>query len=346
MRPINELARPNIMKIASSYRNDEEKRCQCNILLDRNENPYNRPYNRYPDVSDINEIKKEIAHYRRINPQSICVGNGCTELTDLLFRCFCKPGKDNVVSIRPTWETYKQLAVMNGVDYREVQLDEKFETTAEKIIDACDENTKIILLCSPNNPTGNRMDDNEIMTLADIFDGLVVVDESYADFARRKTLRPKLNECKGLVILDTMSTSMAGAGVRFGMAYADKEIISILEAVSKYFPVNVLTKEFAIETLRDQFETEKRINTILAERERVMEAFTQLPCCKKVFPSEANFFLAEMDDTETAYCRLKENGIAVKRIDNTIEGQRQQFLRITIGTKMENNQLLAVLRQM
>lgn len=342
MRTLQQLTRPNIWKLApySSARNEYSGH-QAHVFLDANENPYNRPFNRYPDPLQL-ELKAELAKVKGLPAENIFLGNGSDEAIDLPYRCFCIPGKDNVVAMEPTYGMYRVCADINDVEYRPVLLDEHFQLSADKMLSACDKNTKLIWICTPNNPTGNNIDRNEIERLLQTFDGIVIIDEAYSDFSAVKPFREELAKYPNMVVLNTMSKAWGCAAIRLGMAFADTQIIALFNKVKYPYNVNLLTQQQALETLRDPFEVDKRIKTILLERTHMMEAFRTLPQCKEVYPTDANFFLARMDDAQGTYDYLVGKGIIVR--NRTRITLCHNCLRVTIGTKQENSELLAALR--
>ncbi len=343
MKPLEELTRPNIWSLApySSARNEYAGRT-ARVFLDANENPYHSPLNRYPDPLQ-EELKTAIGNIKSVAPENIFLGNGSDEAIDLTYRCFCLPAKDNVVAIEPTYGMYKVCADINDTEYRTVLLDEQFQFTADKLLAACDENTKLIWLCSPNNPTGNNLNREEMVKVLERFEGIVIVDEAYSDFSRQKPLRHELSQHPNLIVLNTMSKAWGCAAIRLGMAFASKEIIGLFNKVKYPYNVNLLTQQKALETIKDKVEVERWVSTLLQERARLMEAFNMLPICEKVYPSDANFFLARMTDAQRIYDYLVSEGIIVR---NRSRIQLcNNCLRITIGTRSENSELLGALRQ-
>ncbi|MBO4822779.1 MAG: histidinol-phosphate transaminase [Prevotella sp.] len=344
MRELKDLVRPNIWALSPySSARDEYSGHDAHVFLDANENPYNHPVNRYPDPLQ-RELKDLLAKTKGVRPEQIFLGNGSDEAIDLVYRIFTRPGIDNVVAIEPTYGMYKVCADINEVEYRPVTLDEHFQMSAEKMLDACDAYTKVIWVCSPNNPSGNAIKREEIEILLDRFDGIVVIDEAYSDFSRKPAFRKEISRRPHLIVLNTMSKAWGCAAIRLGMAFAQEEIIRIFNKVKYPYNVNQLTQEKAIEMLESPFEVEKWVKTLLVERSRMMEAFLLLPCCEKVYPTEANFFLAKMTDADGIYRYLVENGIIVRNRNRV--SLCGNCLRITIGTKNENAQLLSALRKM
>ena len=343
MKPLEELTRKNIWNLApySSARNEYAGR-EARVFLDANENPYNAPYNRYPDPLQL-ELKDAISKVKGVPAENIFLGNGSDEPIDLVYRCFCNPGMDNVVAIEPTYGMYKVCADINDVEYRPVSLDEHFQITADRLLAATDAHTKLIWICSPNNPTGNHLVREEIAKVIEVFEGLVIVDEAYSDFSAQKPFRPEILKHPNLIVLNTMSKAWGCAAIRLGMAFASQEIISIFNKVKYPYNINQLTQKQALEVLKDPFEVDKWVKILLEERSRMIEAFKLLPICEKVYPTDANFFLAKMTDAPKIYNYLVDKGIIVRnrhRIQLCLN-----CLRITIGTKTENGELIAALRQ-
>lgn len=343
MKPLEQLVRKNIWSLAPySSARDEYSGKEAHVFLDANENPYNAPYNRYPDPLQ-RDVKKMLERVKGVPSENIFLGNGSDEAIDLPYRIFCEPGRDNVMSIAPTYGMYQVCADINDIECRQVLLDDNFQLHADAVLQACDERTKIIWLCSPNNPTGNSLDRDEIMKVVEGFEGIVIVDEAYIDFAQQLSLRQELPTHPNLIILQTMSKAWGSAAIRLGMAFASKEIIDIYNKVKYPYNVNQLTQQQAMEMLKDPFEIDKYVKTLLQERSRLMMAFRELPICEQIYPTDANFFLTRVTDAKRIYDYLVDKGIIVR---NRSRIQLcQNCLRITIGTRTENNELLSALRQ-
>ena len=343
MKPLKALVRPNIWSLApySSARNEYSGHT-AHVFLDANENPYGNPLNRYPDPLQ-EELKKKIEAVKGIPVEYTFLGNGSDEAIDLPYRIFCRPGVDNVVAIEPTYGMYRVCADINDVEYRPVLLDDQFQLNADRLLAACDKNTKIIWICSPNNPTGNSMNREEVVKVIKGFDGIVIVDEAYSDFSRERPLRYELPKDPNLIVLNTMSKAWASAAIRLGMAFASKEIIALMNKVKYPYNVNLLTQQQAMKVLDDRFDVERWVTMILQERGRMVEAFAQLPICEKVYPTDANFFLARVTDAQGIYDYLVAQGIIVRN-RNRVK-LCNNCLRITIGTRSENNELVGALRQ-
>lgn len=343
MKDLKELLRSNILALKPySSARDEYKGVTAEVFLDANENPYNEPYNRYPDPMQ-EELKKIISPLKRVLPECIFLGNGSDEAIDLVFRIFCRPGVDNVVAIDPTYGMYEVCADINDIEYRKVSLDADFQFRADDLLAACDDCTKVIFLCSPNNPTGNNLCREEIVRVLNEFQGIVVVDEAYSDFSRQLPFRLELAKYPNLIVLNTFSKALGAAAIRLGMAFASAEIISVFNKVKYPYNVSRLTQEAARELLSNTTKINQRVNMILGARESLMQGFALLPLCKKVYPTDANFFLAEVVDADRVYAYLVNNGIIVRnRSHITLCGN---CLRITIGSAEENRRLLSALRK-
>ena len=344
MKPLQQLTRPNIWSLApySSARSEYSGRI-ANVFLDANENPYNAPYNRYPDPLQ-HEVKAILSNIKGVPEECIFLGNGSDEAIDLVYRCFCEPGKDNVVAICPTYGMYEVCADINNVEYRNVMLDERYQIDADRLLAACDDNTKVIWLCSPNNPTGNNLDREEVVKVVTQFQGLVVVDEAYIDFSNETSIARQLYKYPNLIVLQTMSKAWGSAAIRLGMAFASKEIIDLYNKVKYPYNIHELTQKQALQRLSDTHAVEQWVKILLLERDRMMLAFSELRICQQVYPSDANFFLAKVDDAQQTYDYLVDRGIIVR--NRTRVKLCQNCLRITIGTKDENNELLGALRSM
>lgn len=343
MKDLESLVRKNILRLQPySCARNEYNGNSAKVFLDANENPYNSPLNRYPDPLQ-SALKAKISKIKGVRSDCIFLGNGSDEAIDLVYRCFTEPRKDNVVAIEPTYGMYKVCADINDVEYRSVTLGDGFSLSADRLLAACDANTKVIWLCSPNNPTGNELQRDEVEKVLKGFDGIVVVDEAYSDFSSLPPIRLQLGKYPNMIVLNTFSKAWACAGLRLGMAFARNEIIDIFNKVKYPYNINILTQEKVSSMIDDVYDVEKWVRILIHERDRVMEAFTQLPTCEKVYPTDANFFLAKMTDANAVYEHLKQNGIIVR--NRTTVTLCEDCLRITIGSKTENNELLSVLRQ-
>jgi len=343
MKSLQELTRENIWKLKPySCARDEFKGRAAEVFLDANENPYNQHFNRYPDPLQ-EELKAKLATVKQVPAASIFLGNGSDEAIDLVYRVFCEPRQDNVVAIAPTYGMYAVCADVNDVEYRAVELNPDFSLDADRLLAAVDAQTKVIWLCSPNNPTGNNLDRQAIERVLTEFQGIVVVDEAYSDFNDQRPFRFDLDRFPNLIVLNTFSKLWASAAIRLGMAFASPEIIALFNKVKYPYNVNALTQQQAMKTLDNMQQVQYWRATILKERAQLLPAVAELPICKAVYPTDANFFLARMTDADRIYHYLVDRGIVVRN------RSRVQLcgncLRITIGTPQENNALLGALRQ-
>lgn len=343
MKPLSELTRPNIWALKPySCARDEFKGMKADVFLDANENPHSAPYNRYPDPLQ-EEVKKMISPLKGVPVENIFLGNGSDEAIDLPYRIFCRPGIDNVVAIDPTYGMYEVCADTNDIEYRKVSLEENFDINPDKLLAACDENTKIIFICTPNNPTGNAFATEKIEKVLREFEGIVIVDEAYSEFSSQTPMRSKLAQYPNLIVLNTFSKAWGAAAIRLGMAFASADIIALFNKVKYPYNVNKLTQEKAIEILSNVTILRRNISLIMEERCKLMSSIADLPIVKKVYPTDANFFLAEVVDAVSIYKYLVQKGIIVRNRNHIhLCGN---CLRITIGTKGENIQLLSALRQ-
>ncbi|MBQ8050945.1 MAG: histidinol-phosphate transaminase [Bacteroidaceae bacterium] len=343
MKNLDQLVRPNIWRLTPySCARDEFKGRDAHVFLDANENPYNAPLNRYPDPLQ-EDLKRELEQVKGVPSAYTFLGNGSDEAIDLIYRVFCQPCKDNVVAISPTYGMYQVCAHINDVEYRPVLLDDGFQLNADRLLAATDERTKVIWICSPNNPTGNAMQRSEIERVLTCFEGIVVVDEAYSDFNQLRPFRFDLPSYPNLIVLNTFSKAWASAAIRLGIAYASPQIVTLLNKVKYPYNVNLLTQRQASEMLRSLPKLNQWLSTIRTEREHLLPAVAELSHCRKVYPTDANFFLARFDNADQLYHYLVERGIIVRNRSRVAlcEG----CLRITVGTPQENCELLAALRQ-
>ncbi len=339
---LSKLVRPNIWALEPySCARDEFKGMDAHVFLDANENPYNDPINRYPDPLQ-EKLKERLAPLKGVRPSQIFLGNGSDEAIDLVYRIFCNPGKDNVVAIAPTYGMYRVCADINDVEYRGVPLTEDWQLDTKAFLNACDARTKVIWLCSPNNPTGNDFPREAIHEVLTGFSGIVVVDEAYCDFSSQVPFRSLLDNYPNLIVLNTFSKAWASAAIRLGMAFASEEIISLFNKVKYPYNVNLLTQEKALALLSDFGTIDAWLAQIRREREHVLPALAELPIVLKVFPTDANFVLVRVTDANRIYRYLIEKGIVVR--NRTRVQLCKDCLRITIGTRQENNELLGALR--
>ena len=342
MFSLQQLVRKNIWELSPySSARDEYSGKEAHVFLDANENPYNTPYNRYPDPLQ-RELKSVLKKVKGVPENMIFLGNGSDEAIDIAYRVFCNPGVDNVVAIAPTYGMYKVCADINDVEYRTVLLDDHYQFSADKLLAACDANTKIIWLCSPNNPTGNSLNRDEMLKVINQFEGIVIIDEAYIDFAQQLSMRQELVTHPNLIILQTMSKAWGSAAIRLGMAFASNDIINIYNKVKYPYNVNQLTQTQALSALKDPFEVDKWVRILLEERHRLIQAVQELPFVEKVFPTDANFFLTRVKDAQGCYDYLVNQGIIVR--NRTRVQLCHNCLRITVGSHSENNELISALR--
>ena len=343
MKKLEELVRPNIWSLSPyTSARDEYQGKDAKVFLDANENPYNAPFNRYPDPLQ-RDLKKKISVIKGVREQSIFFGNGSDEAIDLMFRIFCRPGKDNAVAIEPTYGMYGVCADINDVEYRRVLLDDNFQPDADKILAATDDNTKLIFFCSPNNPSGNNIDRKVIDRVLDTFEGIVIVDEAYIDFAGVPSYLLELESRPNLIVLQTFSKAWGMAGIRLGMAFAQPEIIGIMNKVKYPYNINLLTQKRAMDEVMQYDRVQEWVKSILRERTRLMKEFSKLDCTLRVYPSDANFFLARVKDAQATYNYLVDCGIIVRnRSKIALCGNS---LRVTVGTAPENNALIDALKK-
>ncbi|MFQ9314917.1 histidinol-phosphate transaminase [Dysgonomonas mossii] len=338
---LQQLVRKNVwnMKPYSSAR--DEFKGEASVFLDANENPLNDKYNRYPDPLQWS-LKQKIAKVKNIAPENIFLGNGSDEPIDLVIRVFCEPRIDNIVAVDPTYGMYQVCAEVNDVEYRKVLLNENFDLDAQKLLEKTDRNTKLIFLCSPNNPTGNLLSREEIKKLLDSFAGIVVLDEAYIDFASEATWLNDLEKYPNLIILQTFSKAWGLAAVRLGMAFASAEIIKLFNKVKYPYNVNILTQNFVGDEL-DKLELRKQwIATLLEGRNYLINELPKLPFVEKIYPTDANFILVKVEDANSLYKQLADKGVIVRNRNSV--SLCAGCLRITVGTDKENEMLIKTLR--
>ena len=340
---INKLLRKNIQTLKPYSSARDEYTGEAMIFLDANENPFNEPYNRYPDPLQ-KKLKEKVSELKNISPKNIFLGNGSDEPIDLLIRAFCEPGVDNIVTIDPTYGMYQVAADISGVELFKVSLNENYDLESTEILNATNGKTKLIFLCSPNNPTGNNLKKEAILKVVKSFNGIVIIDEAYIDFAPNKSLLPELKNYPNIVILQTFSKAWGMAGIRLGMAFASTEIIAILNKIKYPYNINILTQQKALELLEQKKEVENWIKLLIAEREKMAKLFHEFPFVVKVYPSDANFLLIKMNDAKGIYDYLVEKGIIVR--DRSKVHLCENSLRITIGAPEENSKLLEVLNEL
>ncbi|MFA9191688.1 histidinol-phosphate transaminase [Flavobacterium sp. FZUC8N2.13] len=342
---INSLVRDNVkvLKPYSSARDEFEDFDTANmVFLDANENPYQNGVNRYPDPQQAS-VKAVLAKNKGLNTNQILLGNGSDEVLDLLFRAFCEPKEDNVISLPPTYGMYGVLANINNVEHKEILLSESFQPRVEAILEAVTANTKIIFLCSPNNPTGNSFTEESVTTILEKFNGFVVIDEAYIDFSDKASWLAKLDQYPNLIITQTLSKAYGLAGIRLGICYGSPEVIAVLNKIKPPYNVNELTQQRALERLKDQSKIDNEITSIIAQREALLQVLDQVSFVEKIYPTEANFILVKVDDANKRYDELIAKGIVIR--NRTTQPLCENCLRFTIGTEEENKKLMEALKE-
>jgi histidinol-phosphate aminotransferase len=343
---LNKLVRQNIKDLKPYSSARSEFSGTANVFLDANENSYGSPltkwYNRYPDPLQW-ELKKKIADIKNVPAGNMLLGNGSDECIDLLIRAFCEPQKDNLVICPPTYGMYEVYGHINDVEIREVPLLPDFQLNLEAIEAAIDEHTRLIFICSPNNPTGNSIDREDIEVVLNNFEGIVVIDEAYINYSRHRSFVAELKEYPNLVVMQTFSKAWGLAALRLGINFASGEIIDILNKIKPPYNINQATQELALKALDNLEEVNTMIRETVKEREELVKQLVQLPMVKKVYPSDANFVLAKMDNATQVYNYLKEKGIIVRNRSNVT--LCEDCLRITVGTPGQDKQLIDTLKE-
>ena len=340
---IQKLVRENIknLKPYSSARDEFKGLDAAMVFLDANENPFENNVNRYPDPQQI-LVKKALSKVKEIPVSQILLGNGSDEVLDLLFRTFCEPVVDNIITLPPTYGMYKVLAQINAIEEREVLLTKEFQPNVDEILAKSTSNSKLLFLCSPNNPTGNSFSMKSIEKLLTSFKGLVVIDEAYIDFSEQKSWLQRLEEFPNLIIIQTLSKAYGMAGIRLGICYASTEIISILNKVKPPYNVNKLTQQMALKRVLDKKNVTSDINKILAEREKLLSNLKEVSFVEKMYPTDANFVLIKVDDAVKRYHQLLKKGIVIR--NRTTQPLCENTLRLTVGTEVENIKLINALK--
>lgn len=347
MFDINKLLRENIKNLKPYSSARDEFKGEANIFLDANENSYGSPlikwYNRYPDPLQL-QVKEKLKTIKGLPVENMFLGNGSDECIDILFRMFCNPGKDNVIICPPTYGMYEVSANINDVEVRKAQLLDNYQLDLIHLENLVDENTKIIWMCSPNNPTGNSLDREDIETVLNNFPGLVVIDEAYINFSRHRSFVQELSDYPNLVIMQTLSKAWGLAALRIGMAFASQEIIDVMNKVKPPYNINQASQELVLKALDEVGQVNDMIRAIVQQRDTLVAQLSQLPMVQKIYPSDANFILVKIDNARATYEYLLTNGIVVRDRSNVelCEG----CLRITIGTEIENEVLVKTLKEM
>jgi histidinol-phosphate aminotransferase len=345
MFDINNILRENIKNLTPYSSARDEFQGEASVYLDANENAFGSPleqnYNRYPDPLQY-EVKKRLSEIKGVPPRNIFLGNGSDEAIDILVRAFCNPGVDNVILVPPTYGMYEVSANINDIRIKKVPLTEDFQLNVEGIAEAIDGNTKIIFVCSPNNPTGNSMNRDDVETLLANFNGIVVVDEAYINFSRQKTFIQELTEYANLVVLQTLSKAWGLAGLRVGMAFASEEIIEIMNKVKPPYNINDASQQLALKALENIDQVNGWIKETLVQRDKLVLELEDYEFVIDIYPSDANFILVKTNDPRGIYNFLVQQGIIVR--DRSKVTLCEGCLRITVGTPSENNILLEALK--
>ena len=343
---IDTLVRYNIKNMSSyssardDFKNDFDKKL---IYLDANESPLDSGINRYPDNKHT-ELKKVVSNIKNINVNQIVFGNGTDEILDLIVRVFCNPNKDKIITLPPTYGMYDVIAKTNGGENIEIPLKSDFSIDKNEILKLSSSSIKILFLCSPNNPTGNSFDTNDLTDLIKGFNGVVVVDEAYIDFSSKQSLISLINDNNNLIITQTMSKAYGMAGIRLGMGFSNQKIINYLNKIKPPYNINVLTERKALEELNKIDEIKKNIDLVLNQRKLLVSCLEKLDFIEKIYKSDSNFLLVKVDNADLRYNQLLKNGIIVRNRSN--QPLCQNCLRITIGTENENNSLIKILNQL
>ncbi|EIJ40250.1 histidinol-phosphate aminotransferase [Galbibacter orientalis DSM 19592] len=342
---INNLVRENVKKLKpySSARDEFKDFDKDMVFLDANENPYNNGVNRYPDPQQ-RSLKGELALQRQIKASQVLLGNGSDEVLDLIYRAFCEPKIDNIITLPPTYGMYKVLAETNDVENREVLLTEDYEPDVTEILRVADANSKLLFICSPNNPTGNAFKADKIEILLKSFPGIVVIDEAYIDFSESQTWVSKLSEYPNLIVTQTLSKAYGMAGIRLGICYASEEIISVINKIKPPYNVNELTQKKALDRVLDKESVKNEISSILIERSALYEVLLEVNFVQKIYPSDANFVLVKVDNANLRYQQLLDKGIVIR--NRSTQPLCENTLRFTIGTPSENKKLIKVLKEL
>jgi histidinol-phosphate aminotransferase len=342
---IETLTRESVKKLSpySSARDEYVSDGSEMLFLDANENPFENGVNRYPDPYQ-RSLKSVLAEQKRVSEANMLLGNGSDEVLDLIFRAFCEPNQDNIITLPPTYGMYKVLSGINAVENREVLLTSDFEPNVSEILKAADKNTKLLFLCSPNNPTGNAFSREKVQELIENFNGLVVIDEAYIDFSEQESWLSGLKKYPNLMVTQTLSKAYGMAGIRLGICYASKEIIAILNKIKPPYNVNQLTQQQALKRVKNQEAVEKEVTQILQERDALIEALKSVKFVHEIYPTDANFVLAKVDDANKRYNELLERHVVVR--NRSTQPLCENTLRFTVGTPEENKKLIAILKQL
>lgn len=340
---IQKLVRKNILEMKPYSSARDEFKGEAEIFLDANENPYPSPYNRYPDPLQW-KVKKKLSVLKKVNADQIFLGNGSDEAIDLIIRAFCEPNRDSILITDPTYGMYAVCAELNAVPIVRVELTKDFDLDLEALFATLTPNTKVIFLCSPNNPTGNLLSHEKIIKVLEGFSGLVIIDEAYIDFTSSESFLQQLPAYRNLVVLQTFSKAWGLAGLRLGMAFACKEIIDILNKIKYPYNVNIQTQEIALQALSEVTKKDNAVKEIIEQRTLLEKDLLQLPITEHVYPSDANFLLVKVKDAPGTYQYLMDKKIIVR--DRSKVTLCQNCIRITVGTPQENENLITALKDL
>ncbi len=342
---VQRLVRQNVLGLQpySSARDEYVSDGSKMVFLDANENPFENGVNRYPDPQQRN-LKAVLAEQKGVLIENILLGNGSDEVLDLLFRAFCEPKIDNIITLPPTYGMYKVLANINDVENRQVLLTSGFQPDVSEILKTVDANTKVIFLCSPNNPTGNSFSEEAVIKILNSINGLVVIDEAYIDFSDQASWIQKINQYPNLIVTQTLSKAYGLAGIRLGLCYASKEIISVLNTIKPPYNVNELTQKRALERVLDREQVTFEVSKILTERDKLVEALMNISFVKKVYETDANFILTKVDNADKRYAQLLQMGIVVR--NRTNQTLCENTLRFTVGREEENMLLVQKMKEL
>ncbi|AEM72135.1 Histidinol-phosphate aminotransferase [Allomuricauda ruestringensis DSM 13258] len=342
---LNKLVRESVRKLQpySSARDEYVSDGSEMIFLDANENPFDNGVNRYPDPYQ-RSLKSLLAEQKGVSESQILLGNGSDEVLDLIYRAFCEPNQDNIITLPPTYGMYKVLAGINSVENKEVLLTTDFQPNVDEILATVDTNTKLLFICSPNNPTGNSFKKEGIEELLKSFNGLMVIDEAYIDFSKDESWLSQLKQYPNLIVTQTLSKAYGLAGIRLGICYASEEIIAVLNKIKPPYNVNQLTQQRALQRVLNQDLVNQEVKQILQERAELIKALNSLKFVEQLYPSDANFVLAKVDNADKRYQQLLKKQVVVR--NRSTQPLCENTLRFTVGTPEENKKLIAILKEL
>lgn len=342
MFELNKIIRPNILRMKPYSSARDEYKGEDGVFLDANENPFNNPYNRYPDPLQ-NKLKQKLAEIKKVNPSQIFLGNGSDEAIDLLIRAFCEPGKDTVISLSPSYGMYQVAAETNAVEFKTVTLNSDFTLNVSRLKEAIGPTVKLVFICSPNNPSANQFSKEDILSIAEDFNGLLIVDEAYIDFSPYSSILTELKYYKNLVVLQTFSKAWGLAGIRLGTAYASEEIIAVLNKIKYPYNINILTQRVALDALEKLKEKERWVNAILLQKIFLIEKLKAFDLVEHIYPSDANFLLVKVKKCNELFNYLIDKQIITRNRSKVAlcEG----CIRITVGNELENRLLIETISE-